>query len=303
MEDKRSLSLQHLMKDILPNLQTKPSYFLLENVKGFYTSKTRELVLSKLKENGYDTRELLLSPSHFGFPNQRLRCFLLAKRAPLKFASEPCMHSALFSAVLRSSLENRAESEQETEAKKSDVKKDEKEDEKEKKEEKVFCSEKKSDDVSDDAIKLPSCTAPDCLVCHLGSNLRDFLEPDTPELEAKYSVPEKLVLAHGLKFDIVSRDSDRSCCFTKSYSRLMEGAGSVIKCVDENSVGITDPKELLKLKLRFFTPTEIARLHGFPPHFSFPDTVTDRQRYNLLGNSLNCVVLSHLMQYLFDDSV
>lgn len=299
MEDARSLSLQHLMKDILPNLQTKPSYFLLENVKGFYTSKTRELVLSKLKENGYDTREVLLSPSHFDFPNQRLRCFLLAKRAPLKFASEPCMHSALFSAVLKSSFESKNETD--PEAKKIS------DDDGEKGAPGKMCEGKKADDVKDDttdadSAKLPSCTAPDCLVCHLGSNLRDFLEPETPELEAKYQVPEKLVLAHGLKFDIVSRDSDRSCCFTKSYSRLMEGAGSVIKCVDENSVGITDPKELLKLKLRFFTPTEISRLHGFPPHFSFPDTVTDRQRYNLLGNSLNCVVLSHLMQYLFDDS-
>lgn len=140
------------------------------------------------------------------------------------------------------------------------------------------------------------------MVCHLGSSLKDFLEPESPELEAKYQVPEKSVLGHGLKFDIVSRDSTRSCCFTKSYSRLMEGAGSVIKCVDANSVGITDPRELLGLKLRFFTPLEISRLHGFPPHFGFPDSVTDRQRYRLLGNSLNCVVLSHLMQYLFDDT-
>ena len=91
--------------------------------------------------------------------------------------------------------------------------------------------------------------------------------------------------------------------------------------------------ELLPYRLRYFTPREVARLHCFPDSFVFPTTMTARQIYRVLGlpartplknerrgvmlsffklcscwlvgvcsmagNSLNCVVLSHVMQYLF----
>ncbi|KAJ3055145.1 C-5 cytosine-specific DNA methylase [Rhizophlyctis rosea] len=74
-----------------------------------------------------------------------------------------------------------------------------------------------------------------------------------------------------------------------------------------------DPTSLLDLGLRFFTPTEVARLHGFPidaigkgeylgdvghtKHgFEFPEGLTLGQRWKLLGNSLNVRVVGVLMR-------
>ena len=56
-----------------------------------------------------------------------------------------------------------------------------------------------------------------------------------------------------------------------------------------------DAAELTLLKLRYFTPQEISSLLGFPPGLSFPATVTNKQRFKVLGNSLNVTVVSLLL--------
>jgi len=55
------------------------------------------------------------------------------------------------------------------------------------------------------------------------------------------------------------------------------------------------------LKMRYFTPREVARLMGFPeaPEFTFPDTCANILCYRLLGNSLNVTVVSTLLEHLF----
>jgi tRNA (cytosine38-C5)-methyltransferase len=97
-------------------------------------------------------------------------------------------------------------------------------------------------------------------------------------------------------------------CFTKSYSRYLEGTGSVFCSVtrDELNKKIAEIEEnqgdmnLKKaLKLRFFTSKEVARLMSFPPNFSFPDSVNEKQRYKLLGNSINVSVVSELIKLMF----
>lgn len=55
---------------------------------------------------------------------------------------------------------------------------------------------------------------------------------------------------------------------------------------------------LTNLKLRYFTPREVANLHSFPDSFSFPKHVTRRQCYALLGNSLSVAVVADLLAYL-----
>ena len=55
---------------------------------------------------------------------------------------------------------------------------------------------------------------------------------------------------------------------------------------------------LSELKLRFFTPTEISQLMGFPKTFSFPDETTRKQKYKTLGNSLNVHVVAILLHFL-----
>jgi len=55
------------------------------------------------------------------------------------------------------------------------------------------------------------------------------------------------------------------------------------------------------LNLRYFTSREIARLMGFPETFVFPESSSLKQQYRLLGNSLNCKVVSALIQYLLSE--
>ena len=95
LADKRSESLGHLMFEVLPKLVSKPQYLLIENVKGFRDSEMRTKVVEALKALTYDVREILLSPTQFGIPNQRTRYFLLAKLAPLSFDTEPFAYPVL----------------------------------------------------------------------------------------------------------------------------------------------------------------------------------------------------------------
>jgi site-specific DNA-cytosine methylase len=52
--------------------------------------------------------------------------------------------------------------------------------------------------------------------------------------------------------------------------------------------------------LRFFAPREITRIFGFPADFVWPDCVSSKQRYELLGNSLNVVVAANLLSFLLE---
>ena len=108
--------------------------------------------------------------------------------------------------------------------------------------------------------------------------------------------------------DICTKDSTNSMCFTKSYSRYLEGTGSVFcpmtraefKEKIEEIEQVKDKMDLKKaLKLRFFTPKEVARLMSFPASFTFPDSINDKQRYKLLGNSINVAVVGELIKLMY----
>lgn len=133
--------------------------------------------------------------------------------------------------------------------------------------------------------------------------LKEYLEVHRPGSEEekaflqRYLVPSSVILKSGYSFDIAFADEARSCCFTKNYGRLVEGAGSVIQTVKEAKGIPGDPESLRCLGLRYFSPREIANIHGFPSSFKFADA-TDKQSYNLLGNSLNVSLVADLLVYL-----
>ena len=59
--------------------------------------------------------------------------------------------------------------------------------------------------------------------------ISEYLEAlDSAELES-FLVPDSVLAKRANVVDIVSLDSTRSCCFTKSYSQYAEGTGSVLK--------------------------------------------------------------------------
>lgn len=152
-------------------------------------------------------------------------------------------------------------------------------------------------------------------------NLSTVVEHQTYNNEWKlYLVPEKYLKKYFLIMDIVSCNSKNSCCFTKGYTRYIQGTGSVLSSVLQNDTEnikkefihlvsntnkIENNEETLKLinklNLRFFTPVEISRLMMFPETFSFPEHITIKQRYKALSNSINVFVVSFLISYLVRD--
>lgn len=126
-----------------------------------------------------------------------------------------------------------------------------------------------------------------------------------------YRIPIKVLQKRATILDICYSDSRRSCCFTKAYGRYLEGTGSVYSEESKEDVenifqrlstAEQSSEEYLQLirtlKLRFFTPKEICRLMCFPEHFNFPDNVSIKQKYMLLGNSVNIKVVSELIKLL-----
>ncbi|HUF60687.1 MAG TPA: DNA cytosine methyltransferase [Verrucomicrobiales bacterium] len=80
VDDPRAASLLRLTNLIAV---VRPPWILIENVLGFAQSRARQLLLARLNECSYQTRELTLCSTQFGIPMQRPRWFLVAGRKPL----------------------------------------------------------------------------------------------------------------------------------------------------------------------------------------------------------------------------
>lgn len=147
---------------------------------------------------------------------------------------------------------------------------------------------------------------------------KDYGEPQAIDFILEKDVSDKFLvnnklLKRGNVLDIIQKESRRSCCFTKAYTHYAEGTGSVYtkatpetvnKCYERANkfeVGSDNFIETLKeLKLRFFTPQEVLLLMSFPSSYKFPETISMKQCYRLLGNSINVKVVSELLKLLFD---
>ena len=140
-----------------------------------------------------------------------------------------------------------------------------------------------------------------------------FLQPLTEDQLQSYLVPANILKKYAVALDIVQPSSTHSCCFTRGYGSYAVGTGSVLQHASEEDMHAAfreftgkQKKEELEgaaqslapLKLRYFTPREVANLMCFPPEFSIPPSVTVRQSYKVLGNSLNVLVVSVLLRYL-----
>ncbi|RUS32285.1 S-adenosyl-L-methionine-dependent methyltransferase, partial [Jimgerdemannia flammicorona] len=141
-----------------------------------------------------------------------------------------------------------------------------------------------------------------------------------------------ILVKYGRTFDIVKPPSRRSCCFTKGYHHYVEATGSILQMAEDLDTATTfniydtllqrqattflvsepspassspPPPEavalLHTLRLRYFTPREVANLMGFPPEFGFPESINLKQRYRVLGNSISVRVVAELMRYLIKE--
>ncbi|XP_022371568.1 tRNA (cytosine(38)-C(5))-methyltransferase isoform X2 [Enhydra lutris kenyoni] len=289
--DPRTNSLLYIL-DTLPRLQKLPKYILLENVKGFEVSSTRDLLIQTLENCGFQYQEFLLSPTSLGIPNSRLRYFLVAK---LQSESLP------FQAPGQVLTEFPKIESEHPERNTIDA-----ENKMERKIEPNICSDKSRQCSGKEAILFKLETVEEIDRKHHQDSdlsvqmLKDFLEDDVDMNQ--YFLPPKSLLRYALLFDIV-----KPTC--RSYGSYIEGTGSVLQTTEDVQIediykSLTNlPQEekitkLLMLKLRYFTPKEIANLLGFPSEFGFPEKITVKQRYRLLGNSLNVHVVAKLIKIL-----
>lgn len=149
--------------------------------------------------------------------------------------------------------------------------------------------------------------------CKISSIIEPNVQPET-------LVPDNVLAKRVLVMDIIHPTQSRSMCFTKGYTHYTEGTGSAftplteeqshnifeaVKEIDmnpenENSEETKQRRlELLRqVKLRYFTPREVSRLMSFPEDFDFPAETTNRQKYRLLGNSINVRVVGELLKLL-----
>lgn len=117
--------------------------------------------------------------------------------------------------------------------------------------------------------------------------LADFLDAavaDALWLPAEPSGALKTALDAGA-LDIVRADDPAAvtACFTGGYGKSIKQAGSYLR----------DGR-----RLRRFSPTEIQRLLGFRERFAWPDDVSLRRQWKMLGNSLAIPVIVDLLRSL-----
>lgn len=281
--DARAFSFIKIL-NLMSNMRFPPQVLFVENVVGFEVSDTHDQLLEVLSILNFNTQEFILSPLQFGVPYSRPRYFCLAKQESMCFQNASANKKLLWTPTcltFNSTTQNSY---------------DQNEDELE-----IACRSIK-DFLETQSINIGD---QDCSGTISACNLKEA-DGCTPSetVSQDYIVPLNLIERWGNAMDIVYPESKRCCCFTKSYYRYVKGTGSLL-ATSKNLKPI--PKENLEisslneLRLRFFTPREVANLHSFPSSFCFPDHISLRQQYAMLGNSLSVAVVAPLLHYLFSE--
>ena len=248
-DDHRTDSFFHLMH-IMSTMTSPPRYLMVENVRGFEVSLTRQHLVELLAKMGYTFQEFLLSPKQFGIPNSRLRYYLLAKHSPLQFSHSisfsngPCQDAEVVMEFMPVIVFKEARS-----TAKSSI-------------------TDRTDHENRSALRP----------------LSDFLLNDLSAEEFQQClVPDKVLQKYAMGLDIVQPSSTLSCCFTRGYFHYAVGTGSIIQHAyeedlpaafkiycSEHELGHDEQAiaPLRTLKLRYFTPREVANLMCFPTSFS-----------------------------------
>ncbi|XP_024390498.1 tRNA (cytosine(38)-C(5))-methyltransferase 2 isoform X3 [Physcomitrium patens] len=346
--DARAFSFLQML-EMLPQMKFPPNYILVENVVGFEDSITHGHLIDMFEDLGFMTQEFILSPLQLGIPYSRPRYFCLAKKKPKSFV-QPAYNNSLLCELgplvefVKLQLEDKSSILEEQSSKilptvlSTAVETSEGSQHSFRRQPLLKMNEPIIDPgvycrpVSDFMEEEP-CTsdnlgAPPLLRKLIGDHY-ESLESEAvitrSEDEGKcfdmnmcadkwelYKLPSSVLERWGDCFDMVTKDSKRCCCFTKSYGSYAKGTGSVLSTKNVWNDGIKFQKALMtqdlpegvslnSLGLRYFTPREVANLHSFPPEFSFPSQVSLKQRYALLGNSLSVAVVGVLLRYLFSE--
>jgi len=323
--DSRSKALLSIIEKI-KTMKKKhlPRYMVLENVKFFERSESCKMLLEALKSRGFIYRQFLVSPTDLGIPNQRARYFLIAKRGKkMKFHFDPYVKNW-----------KKKSSEVEPEAKKAKMDVDDKNVEKVDDNNDEKTDDGDNDELDEEEIEKhihdepqeadypiemyeginvfvreDSATPEDQILGLKSTDKLHSLERYIQELDFAdemwrelYVLNDQLTRRFIQVLDIVRTSSSRSICFTKAYGKYAQGTGSMIDMLEKEQLSTkadtSKDRKPENFQLRYFTEMEVAGIMGFPRHFSFPSELTTRQRYAMLGNSLNVNVASLMIKLM-----
>lgn len=136
--------------------------------------------------------------------------------------------------------------------------------------------------------------------------LQDFLLEDelSDEVKEELRLDDKILGKTWAKaLSVVGKHDHTTFCFTKGYGKVFHKAsGSFLyenaeRAFEDEKLDRTDMLSYCG-RIRKFHPRELLNLFGFPQSFSFPDTMTIRYQYQLIGNSVNVTVVSALLHEL-----
>jgi site-specific DNA-cytosine methylase len=116
------------------------------------------------------------------------------------------------------------------------------------------------------------------------SPLGDYLDGgDTSGIADELHIGGDVLAKFGKGFRIVDPKDPQAytTCFTSGYGRSFMHAGSYLQCAGG---------------VRRFAPEEIARLLHFPEGFRFPDRMTLRKKWHLVGNSLSVAAVRKVLE-------
>jgi site-specific DNA-cytosine methylase len=123
---------------------------------------------------------------------------------------------------------------------------------------------------------------------NVGRPLADYLDPAAWD-DAKLRVPDSIASRFERAMHVV--DAEAECaiaaCFTSAYGKSPVRAGSYLRS-DQHPW------------LRRFSPQEVGRLMGYRQAFWWPDELSLRARYHLLGNALSVTVVRALLSTMKD---
>jgi tRNA (cytosine38-C5)-methyltransferase len=276
LQDPRSASFLHICR-LLKEGRQLPTVLILENVVGFESSHSFQCWLEAIVPN-YHVAVFHLDPTQVGVPNERPRFYSVAVRAD-------CFLGATENGNWIA---------------------------------KYFLSKEKKF-TSSDHLPLHIC------IPELGVVAVPIAEDSMPsvndvvgltrsrdDLQELTLSPQSLLKSASWCFDVVGVDSRRTSCFTSGYGKFCKGTGSVLAYQttngpavrftlappDERSFDSDWSKKLLDqgYAIRYFSGEELLRLFGFQSSFKFPLNITTKQKWKLVGNSLNVRVASKVVQ-------
>jgi tRNA (cytosine38-C5)-methyltransferase len=222
--------------NILPKMTSPPNYILLENVKGFEESDSRDLLVETLSGSGYEFQEMLITPLQIGIPNSRMRYYCIARKTDKVGSFVHQVTNTLIGYI--PSLDPQDDQGEDADGAQQSGFQDFVDGRKQgdrsglstplatKKRRTSLSTSvttKDSEGDGDNLVEKPDEDAilADPMLALKVETLEKYIEVMDMDDERmkRYMIPDKTLLKYGRLFDIVKGTTRRSCCFTKGTSK------------------------------------------------------------------------------------